>query len=258
MVQGQGAEGFRKFRDKSDEFNSGSFAGENGINWNFIQSKNFSTLGDAGFDKARIELNSDPSAEISSSVISGGIGLLKIDYSTLAYSAVKMDVYVNSVKVATLNSPSSENSATISSGNIAVNIDKPFYIRIKQADETSGPVIIEKILWSQYSSKDFGELSESYIPPVTKEILLNTGPQTENSSSYHIYPNPAKDYILIEITESHNVYFKLFTLAGQMVLQEQVKGSGQKININNLKEGLYIYKILDEKGKLVTGKLIIR
>ena len=51
---------------------------------------------------------------------------------------------------------------------------------------------------------------------------------------------------------------KLYTLAGQMVLQEMVKGSGKKINISNLKQGLYIYKIVDDKGKLITGKLIIR
>jgi hypothetical protein len=258
LVLGQGAEGFNKFRDKSPEFNSGSFVGENGINWNYVLSRNISIAGDGGFEKSRLEMNNDTTAEISSSVISGGIGLLKIDYSTLSSNPVKLDVYVNSVKVATLNSPSSETVVTVSSDNIAVNIDKPFYIRIKQSDETSGQVIIEKVLWSQFSSTDYGVLSESYIPAGNKEILLNTGMQSDYSSSYHIYPNPAKDFVLIEMTENHTINFKLFTLAGQVVLQEQVKNSGQKINISNLKEGLYIYKILDEKGKLVTGKLIIK
>jgi hypothetical protein len=258
LVLGQGAEGFKKFRDNSTDFSSGSFVGENGINWNYIQSKNIPTLNDSGFDKTKIILKNDSTAEITSSVISGGIGLLKIDYSTLAFSPVKLEVYVNRVKVATLNSPSSENVVTISSGNIMVNMDKPFYIRIKQADGTSGPVVIEKVLWSQYSSKDFGELSESYLPSVTKEILLNSGSHADYPSLYHVYPNPAKDYVLIEMAENHNVNFKLFTLAGQMILQQQVNGSGQKISLNNLKEGLYIYKIIDDKGKLTTGKLIIR
>src|SRR5674476_289655 len=73
LVLGQGAEGFKKFRDKSTDFSSGSFVGENGINWNYIQSKNVSLLDEGGFDKTKIVLNNDSMAEISSSVISGGI-----------------------------------------------------------------------------------------------------------------------------------------------------------------------------------------
>jgi len=258
LVLGQGAEGFKKFQDKSTDFSSGSFVGENGINWNYIQSKNVSLLDEGGFDKTKIVLNNDSMAEISSSVISGGIGLLKIGYSTFAYSPVKLDVFVNSVKVATLNSPSSENEVTFTSDNIPVNIDKPFYIRLKQSDATSGPVFIDKVLWSQYSSKDYGVLSENYLPPITKETLFTSNKEAIKPSLYHVYPNPAKEYIFIEMAENHNVNFKLFTLAGQMILQQQVNGSGQKISLNNLKEGLYIYKIIDDKGKLTTGKLIIR
>lgn len=258
LVLGQGAEGFNKFRDKSNEFNSGSFVGENGINWNYIQSKNISFPNDAGFDNSKIVLKDDPTAEISSSVISGGIGLLKIGYSTFPSSPVKLDVFVNRVKVATLNTPSSDNDVTVTTENIPVNIDKPFYIRIKQSDATSGPVVIEKVLWSQYASKDMGVLSESYLPPVSKVTLYTTSLRTTDPSLYHVYPNPAKEYVFIEMVENHNVNFKLFTLAGQMILQQQVNGSGQKISLNNLKEGLYIYKIIDDKGLLTTGKLIIR
>jgi hypothetical protein len=258
LVLGQGAEGFKKFLDKSIEFNSGSFVGDNGINWNYIQSRNFSTLIDGGFEKTNILLKNDSTAEITSSVISGGIGLLKIDYSTLAFSPVKLDVFVNRVKVATLSSPSSENVVTISSDNILVNIDKPFYIRIKQSDGSSGSVVIDKVFWSQYSSKNYGVLSENYIPSITKETLIATNSHSDNPSLYHVYPNPARDYVLIEMAENHNVNFRLFTLAGQMILQQQVTGSGQKISLNNLKEGLYVYKVIDDKGKLTTGKLIIK
>jgi hypothetical protein len=258
LVLGQGAEGFNRFRDKSIDFNTGSFVGENGINWNFTQCKNYATIPEGKNEKSRLQLKNDSTAEISSSVISGGIGLLKIDYSTLSFAPVKLDVFVNRKKVATLNSPSSDKVVTISSDNILVNIDKPFYIRIKQSDETSGEVIIEKVIWSQFASKDYGVLLESYIPPKAIETTLNVGSLKEYSASYHVFPNPAKEFVLIEMTENQSVLLKLFTLAGQMVLQEQVKGSGQKINISNLKEGLYIYKILDDKGKLITGKLIIR
>ena len=255
---GQGAEGFNRFRDKSIDFNTGSFVGENGINWNFVQCKSYVTTVDGGIEKSKIEFKNDSTAEITSSVISGGIGLLKIDYSSLSTVPVKLDVYVNRIKVATLNAPASEKAVTISTDNISVNLDKPFYIRIKQADGSSGQVTIDKVLWSQFASKDYGTLYEGNAPSKINESAPKVPVLKEYNASYHVYPNPAKEFVLVDMAENQDVVLKLFTLTGQVVLQEQVKGLGQKINISSLKEGLYIYKILDEKGKMITGKLIIR
>ena len=258
LVMGQGAEGFNRFRDKSVDYITGSFVGENGINWDYIQSKLYAPIPDGGNGKSRLELKNDVTAEITSSVLSGGIGLLKIEYSTVPNVLVKFDVFVNSIKVATLSSLASEKVFTISSDNIVVNLDKPFYIKIKQADETSGEVIIDKVIWTKYDSKEFGVLADSYTPAKSVETTLNPSPLQEYNLSYHVFPNPAKEFILVEMTDTQTVILKIYTLAGQMVLQEMVKGSGKKINISNLKQGLYIYKIVDDKGKLITGKLIIR
>lgn len=255
---GQGAEGFNRFRDKSVDYNTGSFVGENGINWEYIQSKVYASVPEGGNEKSKLELKNDITAEITSSVLSGGIGLLKIEYSTLSNSPVKFDVYVNSTKVTTIASPASDQVVTLSSGNINVNLDKPFYIRIKQADESSGEVIIDKVIWTKYDSKEYGVLTDSYTPANSVETVVNPSPLQEYNLSYHIFPNPAKEFVLVEMTDTQTVILKIYSLAGQMVLQEMVKGSGKKINISNLKQGLYIYKIVDDKGKLITGKLIIR
>jgi hypothetical protein len=257
LVMGQGAEGFNKFRDKSVDYITGSFVGENGINWDYIQSKLYAPLPDGGNERSRLELKNDVTAEITSSVLSGGIGLLKIEYSTVLNVPVKFEVFVNRIKVATLTSPASDQVVTISSDNIIVNLDKPFYIRIKQADETSGEVIIDKVSWTKYDSKEFGVLAES-SPSKQVETAITPSPLKEYNLSYHVFPNPAKEFVLVEMADTQTIILKLYTLAGQIVLQEMVKGSGKKINISNLKQGLYIYKIVDDKGKLITGKLIIR
>jgi hypothetical protein len=257
LVMGQGAEGFNKFRDKSVDYITGSFVGEDGINWDYNQSKLYAPVPDGTNEKSRLELKNDVTAEICSSVLSGGIGLLKIEYSTVLNSPVNFDVFVNSIKVATLSSPASDQVVTISSDNIVVNLDKPFYIRIKQADETSGEVLIDKVIWTKYDSKEFGILAES-SPAEQEEPVQDPTPLKEYNLSYHVFPNPAKDFVLVEMADTQTIIMKLYTLAGQMVLQEMVKGSGKKINISNLKQGLYIYKIVDDKGKLITGKLIIR
>lgn len=259
LAFGQGIEGFNRLHDKSSEFYSGSFVGEIGINWDFTQCHSNLTISRNGFKKTGIVLKSDTTAEIISSVISGGIGLLKINYSTFPFAPVKFDVFVNSTKVSTLDIPYLENAISSSTGDIVVNLDKPFYIEIKQTDKTSGQVIIEKVSWSKYSSDDYSSFADDNNLTISNASIENSGLVVEHlNSTYHLFPNPAKEYVYIEMSEYHNILFKLFTLTGQMVHQEQIKGSGQKININNLKEGLYIYKILDEKGKLFTGKMIIR
>jgi len=258
LVLGQGAEGFNKFRDMSVDYSNGNFIGENGINWDFIQAKHYVNVQEGVNEKSNLQLKHDTTAEIISSVLSGGIGLLKIDYSTVPNTPVKLDIFVNRAKVTTLNSLASDKSVTVSSDNIIVNLDKPFYIRIKQSDETSGEVIINKVTWTKYDSKEYGVLTESNNQPKTIEPLQNINPLKGYNLSYIIFPNPAKDFILVEMVETQTVILRLYTLAGQMVLQEIVKGSGKKINISNLKQGLYIYKIADEKGKQFTGKLIIR
>ncbi|MDP4291196.1 MAG: T9SS type A sorting domain-containing protein [Bacteroidota bacterium] len=261
LAFGQGAEGFNKFREKANEYGSGSFIGENGINWDYTACKKTSVINADGLEKSRLLLSNDSTSEINSSVISGGIGFLRIAYTTLAMTPVKLDVFVNRVKIATLTSPASENTISNSSADIPVNMDRPFYIRIKQADYTSGEVVIEKVLWSKFASKDYGILPNDIVPTnanATNVTVINNGFHSEYASTYHVYPNPAKEYVVIEMTENHDVTFKLFTLSGQMIIQEQIKASGQKIGLNNLKEGLYIYKIIDDKGKQVTGKLVLR
>jgi hypothetical protein len=197
-----------------------------------------------------------------SSLIQGGVALLKINYSSVSSIPVKFDVFVNKNKVATLTVPASPKGQTLSSGNIVVNYDKPFYIRVKQADVSSGIVILNEISWTKFSLVEGSSLNENESFPRLSDNGVDSFSSINKdhlTNSYSIYPNPAKDYVYIEMSENREVTFRLFTLAGQMVLQNEVKGSGQKININNLKEGLYIYKILDDKsGKLVSGKMIVR
>ena len=257
---GQGLERFSGFPERNSTFNTGYFNGENGIIWYYTLCKNNVT--NDGLEKPIPILKNDLSSEMVSSLIQGGVALLKVNYSSFSSIPVKFDVFVNKNKVATLTVPASDKEQTLSSGNIVVNYDKPFYIRIKQAEPTSGIVKLNEVSWTKFSLVESGALSDAQAFPRLSDNgadAFSSLNKDRISNSYRVYPNPAKDYVYIEMSENRDVVFRLFTLAGQMVLQDQVKGSGQKININNLKEGLYIYKILEDKsGKLVSGKMIVR
>jgi len=259
MAFGQRVEQFSGFPERNSNFNTGYFNGENGIIWYYTLCKNDNNSD--GLEKAKPVLKNDLSSEVVSSLIQGGVALLKINYATFPSIPVKFDVFVNKNKVATLTVPASSKGQFLSSGNIVVNYDKPFYIRIKQADVTSGSVMLNEITWTKFSLVE-GTLSDNQSFPRLSDNGVDGFSSINKdriSNSYRVYPNPAKDYVYIEMSENRDVIFRLFTLAGQMVLQDAVSGSGQKININNLKEGLYIYKILEDKsGKLVSGKMIVR
>jgi len=260
IVFGQGIERFSGFPERSSSFNSGYFNGENGVIWYYTLCKN--DINGDGLEKAAPVLKNDLSSEIVSSLIQGGVALLKINYSSFSSIPVKFDVFINKNKVATLTVPASSKGQTLSSGNIVVNYDRPFYIRIKQADASSGMVMLNEVFWTKFSVVEGGSLSDNQSFPrlIDNETDgFSSLAKDRIANSYRVYPNPARDYVYIEMSENRDVVFRLFTLAGQMVLQDVVRGSGQKININNLKEGLYIYKILEDKsGKLISGKMIVR
>ena len=74
-----------------------------------------------------------------------------------------------------------------------------------------------------------------------------------------ITPNPAQDFFFVKIegvkTEGN---LKLYSITGQLLLKQKItKGLQQKININNLKSGLYIIKLEDKNGVVYTEKIMI-
>jgi hypothetical protein len=72
-----------------------------------------------------------------------------------------------------------------------------------------------------------------------------------------LYPNPASEYITINLSETYyNSLFELFDINGNKILFKAVNES-ERINISNLKSGLYIYGIWDGKQRK-HGKLLIK
>ncbi len=100
---------------------------------------------------------------------------------------------------------------------------------------------------------------------MTGMITVNTptfiGDRSTNDSGVLIYPQPAYDYINIDLGSafSQNTYQMLiFNLLGSKVLQvELFANSINKINISKLPSSTYLYKIQNADGVLTTGKLMI-
>ena len=74
----------------------------------------------------------------------------------------------------------------------------------------------------------------------------------ENTTSFCIYPNPAKDEIHIS-SEERIEEVRIYNINGQQttVNSQQTSSTGMTINISNLNSGVYFIKINTEKGNIV-------
>ncbi|HBF21403.1 MAG TPA: hypothetical protein DDW81_14985 [Cryomorphaceae bacterium] len=61
-----------------------------------------------------------------------------------------------------------------------------------------------------------------------------------------LYPNPARDYIQVEGLIGIAVDYSIFSQTGQLMARGSVKGD--RIDIRQLEAGIYILKVVDEKG----------
>ncbi len=88
-------------------------------------------------------------------------------------------------------------------------------------------------------------------------IITNIDKKEENNLC--IYPNPANDFISLNcnISDYKNCDIKIYNLAGKLVKSEKVNQNQQKINLNDLENGVYFLHISSDKfSKLM--KLIIQ
>ena len=80
-----------------------------------------------------------------------------------------------------------------------------------------------------------------------------------DKESIKVYPNPAKDYIYVDIEASNfkSSDIELFDMQGRLVKKEKLKSKqGNRINVSNLNAGAYTYNV-SVNGKTISGKVII-
>ena len=93
-------------------------------------------------------------------------------------------------------------------------------------------------------------LTYYYSDPVTS--INNAG-----FATVRVYPNPATEYIVFNgIETSGTAYVELFEIQGKIILSQPIDYS-QKVIVQHLPQGLYLYKYSVE-SKTYTGKLIIK
>ncbi len=77
-----------------------------------------------------------------------------------------------------------------------------------------------------------------------------------SSTNLNVYPNPANTILFVNTPDDTTINIKLYDVMGHLVLDKAVT-SNEKIDIQNLSNGIYIYKLYHNEQELKVGKLII-
>jgi hypothetical protein len=75
----------------------------------------------------------------------------------------------------------------------------------------------------------------------------------ENALQINVYPNPAKDRVVIEGIEAAEV--NAYNALGQVV--KTVRGTNE-IDLSGLAEGVYLVRITDENGKSHVARVMVK
>ena len=94
----------------------------------------------------------------------------------------------------------------------------------------------------------------------TTTAAFKSGVGTKDVSdaiAVNVFPNPAKDFLVIELKDNANVVLTLTDINGRMLLKNNLTENVSKINIAFLSAGLYNAQV-QSGDKIVSKKIVIR
>jgi hypothetical protein len=76
------------------------------------------------------------------------------------------------------------------------------------------------------------------------------------ASGIKIYPNPTAEFFTLELPQNHHMKLELYDISGRKVMEQQLGGSVQEIDVRTLANGSYRV-VLNDSGLTFIGKLIV-
>lgn len=100
----------------------------------------------------------------------------------------------------------------------------------------------------------------AYFPTIALIELSGTVKikEYETQNDFILFPNPATSILNIDLSnfKGDGTIITITNALGQMVLKENLINKNSAFNINNLKPGVYLVNITDNKGKNIVRKII--
>ncbi len=95
--------------------------------------------------------------------------------------------------------------------------------------------------------------------PLYSNIITAASTVNNNSSAVKIYPNPSNGIFTILLQNTtENAQLEIYNLLGQKIYVTQLHAFTTDVNLNPCTPGIYLYKVLSEKGVFISnGKIIV-
>jgi len=121
-----------------------------------------------------------------------------------------------------------------------------------------GTTIIAYSVFNDANTSDSTYFIVKYYVAADASISTTTSSVTISDA----YPNPAKDYFFVdyEINNAQMANIEVVNVLGSVVFNQEIStnDSRAKINISELKSGVYFYNVIVDGNRLASKKLIIR
>ncbi|MFT6065867.1 MAG: hypothetical protein ACJAQX_001743 [Polaribacter sp.] len=98
--------------------------------------------------------------------------------------------------------------------------------------------------------------SDISIDNITVNASTTLSLENDEMIGLKVFPNPAKDYLLIHSPDTQLKTIKIYTLLGILVHQKETNLTNYKIDIAFLKKGIYFVQITNTDKKEAQIKLI--
>ena len=123
----------------------------------------------------------------------------------------------------------------------------------------SGKITLAAYFGDKEHNVPYGN-SVLYVDNISFDNLITSVyEQQSNSSLFTLHPNPAQKFVTLNLSNSIKAEstVNIYNVAGSLIISESLKQNQQKINIQDLNNGIYFVKINSEERTEIQ-KLIIQ
>jgi hypothetical protein len=114
-------------------------------------------------------------------------------------------------------------------------------------------------IYRYYIMDDANNIYDSVTVKFEVEQTCFLGVEKETPINFSVYPNPADDFIGINVEANGNsVDMELYNILGERILSNSLGHGNNQIDVSNLTNGVYFCTILKNGNAVETKKIVIR
>ncbi|NLA25136.1 MAG: T9SS type A sorting domain-containing protein, partial [Bacteroidales bacterium] len=90
-------------------------------------------------------------------------------------------------------------------------------------------------------------------------IIVDTevsNPEIASNPEISIYPNPASEYLNIELNQYLSDEVQIYDISGKLLISKAINSNHTQINIADLEQGMYILNVLKSDRKILSLRFV--